>query len=380
MSVQVADVLMGNYGVRTIELVRGEGMYLYAADGTEYLDFIAGIAVCSLGHCHPVVTEAISQQSRQLLHCSNLFSIPQQRTLATQLTALSGLDQAFFCNSGTEANEAAIKLARKYAASRGETERTEIVSLPGGFHGRTLGALSITAKPAYQNGYHPLLPGCTTPGTLDAVVGAITSKTAACFVEVIQGEGGVRQVPTDVLLAIQARCREAGALLVVDEVQTGVGRTGTFFAHEQVGLKPDIITMAKGLGGGIPVGAVVARAQVAAAFTAGTHGTTFGGNPFATAVASAVVSTISDHAFLERVRKVGDHLGQVVKALGDDASGRGLMWGMTVGNAKEYVAQAAQLGVLLTTAGETRVRFVPPLIVDHLHIDELERRLKSLSR
>ncbi|MCL6549168.1 MAG: aminotransferase class III-fold pyridoxal phosphate-dependent enzyme, partial [Alicyclobacillus sp.] len=215
--------LMNNYGERGVALDRGEGVYLYDTAGNKYLDFMAGIAVCNLGHAHPRVTQALTEQAQRLLHCSNLFDIPSQRQLAEKLTALSGLDRAFFCNSGTEANEAAIKLARKYASVRGETERTQIISLPRGFHGRTLGALSITPKPAYQAGYHPLLPDCFTPDTLEAVIDAITDRTAACFVEVIQGEGGVQPLPNELLQAIAAKCKAVGALLVVDEVQTGVG-------------------------------------------------------------------------------------------------------------------------------------------------------------
>jgi acetylornithine aminotransferase/acetylornithine/N-succinyldiaminopimelate aminotransferase len=402
------DVLMNNYGERKLTFVRGEGATLYDAAGQAYLDFTAGIAVCSLGHAHPAVAQAIAQQAQTLIHCSNLYLNPGQVRLAERLTALSGLDRAFFCNSGAEANEAAIKLARRYAWHNGDTARTEIVTLPGGFHGRTLGALSITPKPAYHQGFTPLLPDCSTPERLEAVVDAITERTAACFVEVVQGEGGVNVIPDEVLLAIQARCREVGALFVIDEVQTGVGRTGTFFAFEgvgrtsgtdgsggaelggrpegrpgshagrQLGLQPDIVTMAKGLANGVPVGAVLARAEVAEAFTPGSHGSTFGGNPLAMAAANVVVDIVASADFLEHVKATGAYLQQALRRFSDDVSGRGLMVGMTVPDAKQFVAAAADAGVLLTAVGEHRVRFVPPLIVDAPLVDALVERLAAI--
>ncbi|MCL6549341.1 MAG: aminotransferase class III-fold pyridoxal phosphate-dependent enzyme, partial [Alicyclobacillus sp.] len=233
-------------------------------------------------------------------------------------------------------------------------------------------------KALYQAGFGPLLPGAVTPDTLEGVLDCLSERTAACFVEVIQGEGGVRPVDPDLLRRIADRCREVGALLVVDEVQTGVGRTGTFFAFEQAGIRPDIVTMAKGLGAGVPIGAVLAREEVAAAFTPGSHGSTFGGNPLATAVANVVVDLVAEPSFLAHVRSTGERLGEVLKGLGRDVSGRGLMWGMTVANAREFVAQAADRGVLLTTAGEQRVRFVPPLTVEDKDIDEMARRLADV--
>ncbi len=368
--------LMPNYGVPAIEITRGQGAYLYGSDGKEYLDFTAGIAVCNLGHAHPAITEVISKQAATLLHISNLFAHPERSRLAIRLTQLSGLDQVFFCNSGTEANEAALKLARKYAASRGEADRVELVSLPHGFHGRTLGALSVTPKPAYHEGYRPLLPGCTTPETLEGVVDSISEKTAACILEVIQGEGGVRPLSAELLQAIQARCKETGALLIVDEVQTGVGRTGTFFGYEAVGIQPDIVTMAKGLGNGIPVGAVLARAEVAAAFGPGSHGSTFGGNPLAMAVANEVLNHVTAPGFLAHVREVGAYLEHQLAEHFDAVTGRGLMWGFTVPDAAQFVAAAAKNGLLLTTAGPYRVRMVPPLIIEKAHVDAALEVLK----
>lgn len=371
------DVLMNNYGSRAIELVRGQGAYLYDTDGKEYLDFTAGIAVCNLGHAHPAVAGALAEQAQTLVHCSNLYLIPGQVRLAEKLTALSGLDQAFFCNSGAEANEAAIKLSRRYAWQKGETERTQIVTLPSAFHGRTLGSLSITPKPAYHQGFTPLLPDCLTPPTLADVVDAITERTVACFVEVVQGEGGVNVIDPDLLHAISTRCREVGALLVVDEVQTGVGRTGAFFAFREIGLEPDIVTMAKGLANGVPVGAVLARAEVAAAFTPGSHGSTFGGNPLAMAAANAVVDIVSQPQFLAAVRARGEELSHALTQFGTQVSGKGLMLGITVADAKEFAASALAGGVLVTAIGERRVRFVPPLIIESSHIAELVRRLRD---
>lgn len=370
-------VLMNNYGQRAVEFVRGEGPYLYEASGQAYLDFTAGIAVCNLGHAHPAVAAAIAEQAQTLVHCSNLYLIPGQVRLAEKLTALSGLDEAFFCNSGTEANEAAIKLARRFAWHSGQPERTEIVTLPSAFHGRTLGSLSITPKPAYHQGFTPLLPDCHTPARLEDVVKAITERTAACFVEVVQGEGGVNVIPPELLHAISARCREVGALLVVDEVQTGTGRTGTFLAYQGVGLEPDIVTMAKGLANGVPVGAVLARLEVAAAFTPGSHGSTFGGNPLAMAAANAVVDIVSDPAFLATVKARGEQLSAVLATFGEEVSGCGLMWGITVPDAKAFAASALEAGVLVTAIGEHRVRFVPPLIIEESHIAELADRLHS---
>jgi acetylornithine/N-succinyldiaminopimelate aminotransferase len=368
------DHLMNNYGTRSIAMVRGEGAWLYDASGKKYLDFTAGIAVCSLGHCHQLVTEAIRAQANTLMHCSNLYQIPLQETVASELCALSGLAKALFCNSGTEANEGALKLARKYAANQG-AGRTKLLSLPHAFHGRTLGALSLTPKKAYQTGFTPLVPDCLTPDTFEAVLDSIDESTAACFVEIIQGEGGVRVLPADFLHELEAKLHEHGALLVIDEVQTGVGRTGTFFAFEQFGLHPDIVTMAKGLGGGFPIGAVLAAEHVASAFEPGNHGTTFGGNPLAMSAANAVVSVVRNETFLAHVREMGEKLAKLLSRYGDNVSGMGLMLGMDEPDARTFVKDAADRGVLLTATGDTRVRVVPPLIIEDEHLAEFERLL-----
>jgi acetylornithine/N-succinyldiaminopimelate aminotransferase len=373
------NVLMNNYGERTIQLVRGEGVYVYDETDKRYLDFTSGIAVCNLGHAYGPVTSAVQRQVEQLVHCSNLFLHPIQVEVASELVRLSGLDQVFFCNSGTEANEAAIKLARRYAYESGHTNRTKIVSLPHAFHGRTYGSLSITPRVKYHLGFGPLVSDTVSPERIEDVLNEIDERTAACFVEVVQGEGGVRPIPNELLRAIEQKCREQGALLVVDEVQTGVGRTGTFFAYEQTGIRPDIVTLAKGLANGLPIGAVLARADVATAFGPGSHGSTFGGNPVALAAAKVVIDTIGRADFLGHVRQMGEKLKQIVQQFGDDVTGRGLMLGMSVDNAADYVRRAAEEGVLLTVAGEGRVRFLPPLIITEAHLEELESRLDCIN-
>lgn len=383
MSGDTKGQVMGNYGQRAVNMVRGEGVYLYDDRGRAYLDFTAGIAVVNLGHAHPEVTRAIAEQAGTLVHCSNLYGIPLQQSLASKLALQSGghLNRAFFCNSGAEANEAAMKLARKYAA-RTENEslplRTKLVSLPGAFHGRTFGALSITPKPLYHAGYQPLVPNCVTPDTLDGVLAEIDETTAACFVEIVQGEGGLRPLESAYLQEIQAKCRKVGALLVVDEVQTGIGRTGTFFAYSQVGLEPDIVTLAKGLGNGVPIGALLATQHVADAFLPGSHGSTFGGNPLAMAAANQVVDVVSKESFLAHVRTMGEYLSDLLQKRFTGVAGRGLMWGFDVDDAKAFVAAALDAGVLLTAVGDKRVRVVPPLIIEEADIVEFEQRLQNV--
>ncbi|QQE81220.1 acetylornithine/succinylornithine family transaminase [Alicyclobacillus sp. SO9] len=370
--------LMNNYGYPKLELVRGDGMYLYDSKGNGYLDFTAGIAVCSLGHVHPAVTDAIVKQAQTLVHSSNLFRHPLRTELAERLCSLTGFDAAFYCNTGTEANEAALKLARRAQWQHGHKDKTKLVSLPGGFHGRTMGALSVTKKPQYHEGFTPLVPNCETPSEIEGVPDAIDDKTAACIVEIVQGEGGVHPVDPGLLREIERRCRATGALLIVDEVQTGIGRTGSFLCSEQAGIKPDIVTLAKGLGNGIPVGAVLATGETARAFTPGSHGTTFGGNPIAMAAALAVVDTVAQPDFLEHVQRIGAYLKQQLEQIGRNVTGLGLMLGMTVDDAADYVAKAQSEGVLVTAVGKDRVRFVPPLIASQRDVDELIQRLSRI--
>lgn len=373
-----STALMSNYGERGITLVRGEGVYVYDDAGKDYLDFTAGIAVNALGHAHQKLTHTLREQIETLIHCSNLYKTPWQEQLGFSLSKLSGLDKVFFCNSGAEANEAAIKLARRYAYLNGELDRTEIVSLPKAFHGRTMGALSITPKPQYQEGYQPLVSGCVTPDTYEGALDLIGEHTAACIAEVVQGEGGVNPVPASVLRSIEARCKEVGALFIIDEVQTGVGRCGSFLAFQQFSLSPDIVTMAKGLGGGVPIGAVLAKDPVASAFTPGSHGTTFGGNPLAMAAGLTVTEIVSEPEFLAHIKEVGQYLMHALTLFSEEVTGLGLMIGMTVTDAKQFVSKAAEQGVLLTAVSPTRVRFVPPLIIEKSDVDELIRRLEAL--
>ncbi|QRF23889.1 aspartate aminotransferase family protein [Alicyclobacillus sp. TC] len=376
---EVSLMLFQNYGSRELTIVRGQGVWLYDEQGRDYLDMTAGIAVTSLGHAHPRLVEAISHQAATLLHCSNLYQIPQQEEVAKKLIEFSGLDAAFFCNSGAEANEAALKLARRYASTQ-HAEKTILLSLPGAFHGRTYGALSVTPKPAYQEGFGPLLPDCHTPTSFEEVLSSVNSDTAACIVEVIQGEGGVQPVPHEFLQELQKRLKAVHALLIVDEVQTGIGRTGDWFAFRSAGLDPDIVTLAKGLGGGVPVGAVLAKQEVAKTFTAGSHGTTFGGNPLAMSAAKTVLEEIEKGNLLEQVRRVGDKVRQFLEEHFTQVSGQGLMWGFTISeDARNFVKNAQEVaGVLMTAVGENRIRVVPPLILEEEDVDEFAKRIYTI--
>lgn len=382
-AVQTKQHLFNNYGQRALTMVSGQGAYLYDETGKEYLDFTAGIAVCNLGHAHPGVAQVIAEQASTLIHISNLYAIPGQFALAEKLASLSGLAddvKVLFVNSGTEANEAALKLARRYQMQQGHgEEKSRVLSLPKAFHGRTMGSLSLTPKAAYHEGFTPLVPNCETPPDLDSVFAAVDETVAACIVEVIQGEAGVLGIDPAFLRALESRLHAVGALLIVDEVQTGVGRTGTFFAYEEVGIKPDIVTMAKGLGNGMPVGAVLAKKAVADAFTPGSHGTTFGGNPLAMAVANYVVDTVAKEQFLAHVREIGDAIEAVLHTYVKNVSGRGLMWGFDVPDAADFVARAAALGLLVTSCGACRIRIVPPLIIDQTHVDQFANALGVLT-
>jgi predicted acetylornithine/succinylornithine family transaminase len=299
-----------NYGSRLpFAFVRGEGARLWDSEGREYLDFLGGIAVVVLGHNHPRVTAAIAHQASQILHTSNFFYIEPQVKLAAKLSEMSGGMRAIFCNSGAEANEAAIKIARRYAYDRGETERVEIVTLWKSFHGRTLGALAATGQLKYQEGFGPLPKGFkhVEIGDIEALRGVVTNKTAAVMFETILGESGVLPLSGEYIRAARQICDEAGALLIIDEVQCGIGRTGKFFAHEWFDVQPDMIPLAKGLANGVPIGAVLAREEVALALTPGSHGTTFGGNFLASAAALATLESLVDEGIMENAARVGDY-------------------------------------------------------------------------
>lgn len=384
MTNQEIIALTGKYVANTyarypIALVRGEGCRVWDADGKAYLDFVAGIAVCALGHSHPRLIRAITAQAQRLLHVSNLYHIEPQARLAELLCRHSFADRAFFCNSGAEANEAALKLARKYAKERFSSDRTEVITMRGSFHGRTLATVTATAQEKYHKGFEPLVPGFRyVPfNDLRAVELAVDARTAAILVEPIQGEGGVQAAADGYLAGLRRLCDERGVLLIFDEVQTGLGRTGTLFAYQQAGVAPDILTLAKALAGGIPTGAMLAREEVMAAFSPGSHAATFGGNPFASAVALETLNTILEEDLPGRAARLGARILDrlrvlqarlpVIRAL----RGRGLLIGIEVAaDTKAVVATCMERGLLILTAGDTVLRLVPPLILSEAEADE----------
>lgn len=373
------EAIMQTYGRWPVSMVRGEGARLYDENGKEYLDFTAGIAVTNLGHSHPGVTEAIAKQAATLLHCSNLYYNPSQVKLAEKLVQLSCMDQAFFCNSGAEANEAAIKLARKYAYDHYGSDRYEIITFKDSFHGRTMGAITATGQPKYQKGFGPLVPGFhyAEAGNMDSVLQLANEKTCAIMIEPVQGEGGVKPMEKEFLAALRKLCDEKGILLIFDEIQTGIGRTGTLFAYEQFGIEPDIVTLAKGLANGVPIGAMLAKKQVAVSFTPGTHASTFGGNPLATTAALATLDILLGEGYLERAGKLGSYLANRLTELVEkhemavEVRGMGLMRGILLTEgAGDVVKSALEKGLLLTVAGGNTVRFVPPFVITEKDIDQ----------
>lgn len=366
-------------------LVRGEGTTVYDADGKAYADWVAGIAVNALGYSDPGLTEAIQRAAAGLIHTSNLYYTAPQAELAALLCEKSFADRTFFGNSGAEANEGAIKFARKAAFDRGETERTEIVSFSHAFHGRTMGSLALTPKEAYQAPFRPLMPNAVLAefNDFDSAAALITDKTAAVFVEPVQGEGGIYPASAEFLQGLRRLCDERGALLVFDEIQCGMGRTGTLWAHEQVGVTPDIMTLAKPLAGGLPIGAILTTEAVASHIHPGDHGTTFGGGPLVTSVAHYVIKRISQPEFLAHVRETGDYLKERLQEINSpliaEVRGRGLMVGVEL---TVDVAPAVQLGyehgLLLVNAGPRVIRFVPPLVVGRADVDHLVDNLTAI--
>ena len=354
-------------------LVRGEGVRVWDSEGREYLDFTSGIAVTALGHCHPRVTGAIQEAAKTLLHVSNLFHNAPQAHLARLLCEHSFADRVFFCNSGAEANEAAFKLARKYAKERYASDRYEIIATRGSFHGRTLAAVTATGQEKYQHGFEPLVPGFkhVPYNDLRAMERAIDSRTAAVIVEPVQGEGGVRVPDDDYLPGLRKLCDAAGVLLILDEVQTGVGRTGRLWAHQWSGVEPDIMTLAKALANGIPVGAMLAREEVARALTPGSHASTFGGTPFVMSVALAVMTTVIGERIPERAERTGRLLIEGLRELAArrpvvrEVRGRGLLIGVELDRPAESVVEGCrEAGLLVLTAGERVLRLAPALIVE----------------
>ena len=376
---------MGNYSRFPVTFVRGEGSWLYDDLGKAHLDFLGGIAVAVLGHAHPAVTRAIAEQAGHLVHVSNLFHVPVQARLGERLSAATTGGKVFFCNSGTEANEAAIKLVRRWAFDRGGEGRHGIVVLEGSFHGRTYGGLSATAQPKFHLGFEPMLPGFTTVplGELDALEAALTDRVCAFFVETIQGESGVRMHPPGYLKEAEALCRKKGILLVADEIQTGMGRTGAFLSSGRFGIAPDVVTLAKGIANGLPLGAVVARDEVAAAFVPGTHGSTFGGNPVCCAAALAVMDVLCAPGFHEDVARKGERLQGGLREIAArrtdirNVRGLGLMVGVEMTcETKPVAARCLDAGLVVNAAAGNVLRFLPPLTVTD---GEIDRALEILS-
>ncbi len=374
--------VMNTYGRLPIVIDRGEGCYVWDLDGKRYLDLVAGIAVNSLGHGHPAVVKAIQEQSEKLLHCSNLYWIENQVKLAKLLVEKSGLGKAFFCNSGAEANEAAIKLARKW----GKGEKYHIITLKNSFHGRTLGSLAATAQEKYQKPFMPLPEGFSAVplGDLDALEQAIRPETCAVMLEPIQGESGIHVPTQEYMQGVQAICRKHGILLILDEVQTGLGRTGKSFCFQNFGLEPDIVSLAKAIANGVPMGAIVAKTEVADCFQPGDHASTFGGTPIATTAGFAACSILLDDDFLAGVREMGEYFRVQLRALGEthpgmikEVRGMGLMIGCELtGSSKAVAAELLKQGVLINSIGEHVLRLVPPLVISKAEIDEFIPQLE----
>ena len=391
--------VMGTYGRFPIAIEKGEGCRLWDTDGKEYLDFVAGIATCTLGHAHPALIEAVTEQIKKLHHVSNLYYIPQQGELAEWLVNHSCMDKVFFCNSGAEANEAAIKLVRKYAHTHlDEVENPIILTAKASFHGRTLATVTATGQEKYQKGFGPLFPGFAYVPYNDiaAVENAITdldegtlSRVVGVMVEPLQGEGGVRPGDLDYFLRLRKICDENNILLIFDEVQVGIGRSGKFWGYEQLGIEPDILTSAKGLAGGIPIGAMLCK-DSCAAFEAGNHASTFGGNPFACASALAVVRTIENENILQNVEQRGEQLRVRLRAIANkypnlftEVRGWGLIDGIELRSdidltSINFVKAAMDAGLLFAPAGTKVLRFVPPLIVSQEEIDRAANILEAV--
>jgi len=376
-----------------VALVRGEGMRVWDSDGKEYLDFTGGIAVTALGHSHPRVVGTIREQATTLLHVSNYFHIPQQVHLAKLLCDHSFADRVFFGNSGAEANETAIKLTRKWAKEHGASDRGDIITMRGGFHGRTLATVTATAQEKYHHGFEPLPGGFkyVPYDDLRAVERAIDSRTAGVLVEPVQGEGGVIVPDEGYLPGLRKLCDEAGVLLILDEIQTGMGRTGALWCYEHSGVTPDVMTVAKALANGIPIGATLATEEVARAFTPGTHGSTFGGNPFSTAVGLTVLTTLLEERLPERAARMGRLLRERLAGvrsrhpkLVKEVRGMGLLVGVDlVPPVGEVLAGCRERGLLALTAGDNTLRFAPALIIDEALVAEgcdiLDRTLAGLA-
>lgn len=388
--------LLGNYRQPALVLSRGKGCEVWDTSGKRYLDMYAGVAVCSLGHAHPRLTATIAEQAGKLMHTSNYFFNEENVRLAGELCERTGYDRAFFCNSGAEANEAMIKLGRRYHFARGEAKRTRFIAFHQSFHGRSMGAVTLTGNPKYHEGFGPMMPGVThlPYGDLAAVEKELGSDdVAAIFVETVQGEGGVLPSPAGFLPGLRALCDKSGALLLLDEVQTGIARTGKMLGSDHEAVRGDAVALAKGLGGGFPIGAMLVRAELAGVLTPGTHGSTFGGNPLASAAARTVLAVIDEEGLLAQVTARGEQLS---RGLSDIAArrpqlavgerGRGLLRGLRLAagiDPRKALDAVRERGVLLTVAGADVLRFTPPLVVSAAQIDEalsvVDAALASLS-
>ncbi len=382
--------LLPTYNRADVAFVRGEGPYLFAEDGERYLDFGAGIAVNALGHAHPHLVETLREQAGKLWHTSNLYRIPDQEKLAKRLVDATFADTVFFGNSGAEAMECAFKMARRYHYVNGQPERFRIITFEGAFHGRTLATIAAGGQAKYLEGFGPKVEGFDQVpfGDVAALKAAITPETAALVIEPVQGEGGLRTVPAEFLRKLRALCDEHGLLLIFDEIQTGVGRTGKLFAHEWPGVTPDIMAIAKGIGGGFPMGACLATKEAGKGMVAGVHGTTFGGNPLAMAVGNAVLDVVLKPGFLEHVREIAGYARQQLSGLiaehpnvFEGLRGEGLMIGlkMKVPNL-EFVAALRKHHMLSVGAGDNVVRLLPPLIIEEAHVREAVAALDAAAK
>lgn len=383
-----AAALCRTYARYPLAVTRGQGTKLFSPEGKVYTDLLAGIAVCNLGHSHPELVDVICTQAKKLIHVSNLFYQEEQVDLARRLLGTSHLDRVFFCNSGAEANEGAIKLARRYMREGRGEERFEIITVTGSFHGRTLATLTATGQDKIKTGFGPLPEGFVTVpfGDLAAMEAAMNDRTAAVLIEMIQGEGGVKPLPVEYARGLAALCAERGILLMIDEIQTGVARTGKFWAHQHLGLKPDVVTVAKGLAGGLPMGAVMCTEEVSKGFPPGSHGTTFGGNALISAVASKVIDIIERDDLCGRAAALGEHLRGRLEALKAEfpehiaeARVHGLMVGIELTHPGAEVWKALlEQGFVLNLTQDTVLRLLPPLVITEEELDAFTGALKSV--
>lgn len=379
--------LMNTYGTRTTTLTHGDGVFVWDSEGRRYLDAVSGIAVCGLGHNHPRVTEAICEQAKTLLHCSNLYLIEPQMALGAALVAASGMDKVFFSNSGAEANEAALKIARKYGNDKG-IEAPEVITTNNSFHGRTMATLSATGNPKIKAGFAPYLSGFTHAefNNIEAIIEASTPNTVAVMLEPVQGEGGINVPSSGYLTALRRLCDEKGWLLILDEIQTGNGRTGTYFAYQHYGIKPDVVTTAKGLGNGVPIGACLTLGHASEILQPGNHGSTFGGNPLATRASLAVVQELTQPGFLEKVSETSLYLLTMLReALSQetgvkDVRGQGMMIGIELAYpCAELVEKAKEEGLLINVTAGNTIRLLPPLIITRENADEITTTIAKIT-